>query len=198
MQILRIDSATTGEQSVSRRISQMIADHFSEKHPDATIVTRDLSKNPVPHLDPVTTAAVRTAPDTHEEAVERAYPEQKDVLDEFLGADIVIIGAPMYNFSVPSNLKAWMDRLAVPGVTFGYSEDGPEGKVKDRRVIIASSRGGEYGDDNPMDHQESLLKGFMGFLGIDSVEVIRVEKVGYGEEAIEEGIAAAKKEIASL
>ncbi|ANU08346.1 FMN-dependent NADH-azoreductase [Paraurantiacibacter namhicola] len=198
MQILRIDSATTGEQSVSRRLTGLILDHLTAKNPGADVTSRDLSSNPVPHLDPVTTTANRTAPDTHEEAVERAYPEEKAVLDEFLAADTVVIGAPMYNFSVPSNLKAWMDRLAVPGTTFRFSESGPEGLAGNRRIIVASTRGGEYGEDNPMDHQESLLKTFMGFLGIDNVEIIRVEKIGYGPEAIEEGVAAAREQIAKL
>ena len=198
MQILRIDSATTGEQSISRQLTQLITDHFAAKHPEAAIVSRDLVDNPLPHIDPITTKAIRTPPETHEEAVQAAYPEQRAVLDEFLASDVVVIGAPMYNFSIPSQLKAWLDRLGVPGVTFKYSEKGPEGLAGGRKVVIASARGGTYENGTMAENQESLLQTFFGFIGVDDLTFVRVEKAGFGPEAIEAGFASAKEEIAKL
>ena len=198
MQILRIDSATTGDQSVTRKLTDLITQHFTETHPDAKLVHRDLVDNPLAHIDPITTKALRTPPETHDEAVAAAYPDQRAVLDEFLASDVVIIGAPMYNFSIPSQLKAWMDRLGVPGVTFKYSESGPEGLAGGRKVVIASARGGEYSNDQMAENQESLLKTFMEFIGVDDLHFIRVEKTGFGPDAIKEGMTKAKEQIAKL
>ena len=198
MQILRIDSATTGDQSVTRKLTDLVTEHFTEAHPDAKVIHRDLVENPLAHIDPITTKALRTPPETHDEAVAAAYPDQRAVLDEFLASDVVIIGAPMYNFSIPSQLKAWMDRLGVPGATFKYSEAGPEGLAGGRKVVIASARGGEYSNDQMAENQESLLKTFMEFIGIDDLHFVRVEKTGFGPEAIEEGLAKAKEKIARL
>ena len=144
MQILRIDSSTTGDQSISRKLTDELLAHFTAKHPEAKVVTRDLVAEPLPHIDPITTSAIRTPPETHEEAVAAAYPEQRAVLDEFLASDVVIVGAPMYNFTIPSQLKAWLDRLGVPGVTFKYGANGPEGLAGGRKVVVAYARGGEY------------------------------------------------------
>ena len=198
MQILRIDSSTTGDESISRKLTDELTRHFTTKHPDATVVTRDLVAEPLPHIDPITTKAIRTPPDTHEEAVAAAYPDQRAVLDEFLASDIVIIGAPMYNFSIPSQLKAWIDRLGVPGVTFRYSEDGPEGLAGGRKLVVASARGGEYKNDQMAENQESLLTTFFQFIGIDDLHFLRVEKTGFGPDAIKAGLAAAEEKIATL
>ena len=198
MQILRIDSSPTGDQSISRKLTGELLAHFTAKHPDAKVVTRDLVAEPLPHIDPITTSAIRTPPETHEEAVEAAYPEQKAVLDQFLASDVVIVGAPMYNFSIPSQLKAWLDRLGVPRVTFQYGENGPEGLAGGRKVVVASARGGEYSNDQMAENQESLLSTFFGFIGVDDLHFVRVEKAGYGPDAIAAGMEAAKQEIAAL
>ena len=198
MQILRIDSATTGENSVSRELTDAIAEHFREKHPDAKWVERDFATDPLPHIDRAKTGAIRQPQENQDEAMQAAFPGERAVLDEFLASDIVILGVPMYNFSVPSSIKAWIDRLGVPGVTFKYSEAGPEGLAGGRRVIVASSRGGEYEFDGPAEHQETYLRDFFAFIGIDDVEWIRAEKTGFGPEVREAAIADAKDEIAKL
>lgn len=198
MQILRIDSSTTGDQSISRKLTDELLAHFTARHPDAKVVTRDLVADPLAHIDPITTKAIRTPPETHEEAVAAAYPDQRAVLDEFLASDVVIVGAPMYNFSIPSQLKAWLDRLGVPGVTFSYSAEGPKGLAGGRKVVVASARGGEYSTDQMAENQESLLTTFFGFIGVDDLHFVRVEKAGYGPDAIAAGLAAAKEEIAQL
>ncbi len=198
MQILRIDSATTGDASVSRELTDAIAEHFRAKYPDATWVVRDFATDPLPHLDVAKTGAIRQPQDAHDDAMKAAFPAERAVLDEFLASDIVILGVPMYNFTVPSSIKAWLDRLGVPGVTFGYSEKGPEGLAGGRRVIVASSRGGAYEMGGPAEHQETYLKTFFNFIGIDDVEFIRAEKIGFGPEAKDSAMVAAREEIAKL
>lgn len=198
MQILRIDSATTGENSVSRELTQAIADHFAARHPDAKWVVRDLEADPLPHLTCATTGAIRLPAEAHDEEMAAAFAGERAVLDEFLASDIVILGAPMYNFTIPSQLKAWIDRLGVPGVTFSYSEAGPQGLAGGRRLIVASSRGGAYEMAGPAEHQETYLRDFFSFIGIDDPVFIRAEKIGFGPDARAEAMAAAKEEIARL
>jgi FMN-dependent NADH-azoreductase len=198
MQILRIDSATTGENSVSRELTQAIADHFAARYPDAAWIVRDLEADPLPHLTRATTGAIRLPAEAHDEAMAAAFAAERAVLDEFLASDIVIVGAPMYNFTIPSQLKAWIDRLGVPGVTFSYSEAGPEGLAGGRRLIIASSRGGAYKMDGPAEHQETYLRDFFAFIGIGDPVFIRAEKTGFGPEARAEAMEAAREEIAKL
>ena len=198
MKILRIDSAVTGPESVSRELTQAITDHFRAKYPDAEVVELDYGTNPLPHIDPVTMGAIRFPAERHDAAMQAAHPAERAVLDEFLSSDIVILGAPMYNFTVPSSLKAWLDRLGVPGVTFGYTEAGPHGLAGGRRVIVASSQGGAYELDAPFEHQESFLRDFFAFIGIDDLEFIRATRIGFGPEARETALAAAGVEIARL
>ena len=123
------------------------------------------------------------------------------VLDEFLAADIVVVGAPIYNFGVPSQLKAWIDRLLVAGKTFRHSESGVEGLASGKRVIIASSRGGIYSEGAPAasaEHQETYLRSVFAFIGIPDIEIVRAEGVAIGPEPKAAAIAAAKREIANL
>jgi FMN-dependent NADH-azoreductase len=104
-------------------------------------------------------------------------------MDQFLASDVIVIGAPMYNFSIPSQLKAWIDRIAVAGKTFRYGPNGPEGLAKGKKVVIASARGGAYGDESPADFQEPYLRHVFGFLGISDIEFVRAEGVAHGPEA---------------
>lgn len=198
MQILRIDSASTGDASFSRKLTDRIVARLLAQNPNATVVTRDLTADPLPHIDEVTTRAIRTAPETHDEAAAAAFPAERAVLDEFLASDVVVIGAPMYNFSIPSSLKAWLDRLGVPGVTFRYSEAGPEGLAGGRRVIVASARGGGYEPGSPAEHQESLLRTILEFIGVDDLTFVRAEGMGMGPEAAKAAMESAETGIAAL
>lgn len=198
MRILRIDTSVSGAESASRVLTQAITDHFRARHPDAEITELDFGTNPLPHIDHVTMGAIRFPAERHDEAMKAAFATERAVLDQFLASDIVILGVPMYNFTIPSSLKAWIDRLGVPGVTFGYTEAGPSGFAGGRRVIAALARGGTYEVDAPFEHQESYLRDLFGFLGIDTVEFIRAERIGFGPEAREEALAAARVEIARL
>ncbi len=197
MKILKVDSSTNGGDSVSRELTNMIVEKLKSYNPDADIVTRDLGTEPLAHLNPTTTGAIRMGEDDWTDDMKAAAPAEKAILEEFLSADVVVIGAPMYNFTIPSALKSWIDRLGVPRVTFRYSENGPEGLAGGRKIIVASARGGNYGDDSPMDFQEGLLETFFNFIGIDDITVIRAEGVGM-PEGREKAMASAKEQIAAL
>ena len=178
MTILKIDSSITGEASVSRQLTSAILDQLQAQRPGATIVTRDLAAEPIDHL---TLAAFA---DTQ-------------VLDEFLAADTVVIGAPMYNFGVPSQLKAWIDRIAIAGKTFRYTADGPEGLAGDKRVIVAISRGGFYDTANAFEHVETYLTGVFGFIGV-TPEFVHADGIAVGPEQRDAGIANGLSEIEAL
>lgn len=198
MKILHIDSSTTGQDSVTRELTAAIVSHLVAKAPGAEVERLDLVANPVAHLDEVTTGALRLPPEAQSDAMRAAAPAELAVLQQFMGADVAVIGAPMYNFSVPSQLKAWLDRLGVPGVSFTYSEAGPEGLAGNTRVIIASSQGGMYEAGDPTEHQESLLRVFFGFLGVTDLTIVRADKIGFGPEMRAASVAAAKAAIAAL
>lgn len=198
MNILRIDSAVTGEESVSRQLTQAIVDHFRALDPAASVTELDLAANPLPHIDAVTTGAIRFPAERHDEAMRNAAPAERAVLDQFLAAGVVVIGAPMYNFTIPSQLKAWLDRLGVPGVTFSYSEAGPKGLAGGRKVIVASTQGGAYDLDAPFEHHESYLRDFLAFIGVTDPVFVRAGRIGFGPEARDAAIAAAHQVIAQL
>jgi FMN-dependent NADH-azoreductase len=200
MKLLHIDSSILGSNSVSRLLSAEIVEAQRVRHPGVEVTYRDLGGEPIGHLTGAHLAAAQGA-------VPETAPLREDLasghaaMDEFLAADIIVVGAPMYNFSVPSQLKAWIDRLAVAGTTFRYTEKGSEGLAGGKKVIVASSRGGFHGDGQAtafLDHQESYLRGIFGFLGITDVSFIRAEGVNYGPEYKQKAIDVARGEIAQL
>ena len=182
--LLPVDSSILGAGSVSRRLSAEIVAAEIARHPGAEVIYRDLAAAPVGHLSGAHLAAAGGATPESADLV-RDVTAGQAALAEFLAADIVIVGAPMYNFGVPSQLKAWIDRLAVAGKTFAYSDKGAVGLAGGKRVIVASSRGGFYGPETPiafLDHQESYLRGVFGFFGITDVTFIRAEGLALGAE----------------
>ena len=200
MNILHIDSSILGPGSVSRVLSAEIVAALRVRHPAASVTYRDLEAAPVGHLSGAHLAAAQgAAPEAPSLREDLAVGQA--ALDAFLAADIVVIGAPMYNFGVPSQLKAWIDRLAIAGKTFRYTEKGPEGLAGGKTVIIASSRGGLYGPETPsafLDHQESYLRGIFGFFGITDVRFVRAEGINLGPDKREAAIGAAREEISRL
>lgn len=200
MKLLHIDSSILGQVSVSRTLSAEIAAAQSALHPGIEVSYRDLAAAPVGHLNGAHLAAAQGAVPA-DAATERDIALGEAMLDEFLAADIVVVGAPMYNFSVPSQLKAWIDRLAVAGKTFRYTADGPQGLAGGKKVIIAASRGGFYGagmPTAPLEHQESYLRAVFGFFGITDVTFVRAEGVALGAEARHKAIEAARGEVTRL
>lgn len=200
MKLLHLDSSILGEGSVSRTLSAEVVAAQRAAHSGVDIVYRDLAADPIGHLNgPRLTAMQGVTPS--DASIEADVEKGQAALEEFLAADIVVIGAPMYNFTIPSQLKAWIDRIAVAGKTFRYTEHGPQGLASGKRVIIASSRGGIFGAGSPaavFDHQETYLRALFGFLGITDITFIRAEGVAMGPNARQQAIAAAKAEATRL
>lgn len=194
MKLLHVDSSILGDHSVSRQISAAAVASLRTAIPGLEVVYRDLDATPAPHQSGALLAARGLSPDQRNADQTRDVAHADAVLDEFLAADIVVIGVPMYNFGIPSQLKSWIDHLAVAGKTFRYSEAGVEGLAKGKRVILASSRGGFYGPDSPaasLQHQESYLRGFFGFIGITDVEVVGAEGVNISPDHKQSALEAA-------
>lgn len=197
--ILVLNSSANGAASVSKQLVQDTVGKLRAAHPGAAIVERDLGENPVPHLTSETTPAIRGAEATTAGQKE-AVALSDTLIAELKDADTVVIGAPMYNFGIPSTLKTWFDYVLRAGITFRYSESGPEGLMKGKRAIVILSRAGFYsaGPAQPMDSQEPHLVNLLGFMGITDVTVIRAEKLAFGPEAREQAINDAKAELAKV
>jgi FMN-dependent NADH-azoreductase len=200
MKLLHVDSSILGQGSVSRTLSAEVVAAQRASDPGIEVTYRDLATDPVGHLTGLHLAALQGAAPA-DPVVQRDVAAGRAALDEFLAADIVVVGAPMYNFGIPSQLKAWIDRLAVAGKTFRYTAEGPEGLAGGKKVIVASSRGGFYGPGTPsadMEHQESYLRAVFGFFGITEITFVRAEGVALGAEEREKAIDAARGEVIRL
>jgi FMN-dependent NADH-azoreductase len=190
MKLLHIDSSVLGPRSVSRQVSAAIVDRLRKATPDLTITYRDLTTTPLAHLSGSHLAAAQGA---MPEALQQDLAAGQAVLEEFLATDIVVIGAPMYNFTIPSQLKAWIDRILVAGKTFKYSAQGVQGLAGNKRVIIAISRGGFYGAGTPSaaaEHLETYLHSVFSFIGTNP-EIIVAEGVQIGPEQREKALEGA-------
>ncbi|UPK24339.1 FMN-dependent NADH-azoreductase [Bradyrhizobium sp. 195] len=199
MKLLHIDSSVLGPHSVSRQVSAAIVDRLRQTTPGLDATYRDLTQTPLAHLSGSHLAAAQGAPVPAELAPDLAASAA--ALDEFLAADIVVIGAPMYNFTIPSQLKAWIDRILVAGKTFKYGATGPEGLAGGKRVIVAISRGGYYGAGSPaaaLEHLESYLRGVFGFMGIHDAEFIIADGIQVGPEHREKALTGALQAATSL
>ena len=199
MRLLHVDSSILGQGSVSRDLSADVVATFRGRHPNLAVTRLDLAATPIGHLTAAHLAAAQGAP--VDDALKSDVAIGQRALEEFLAADIVVIGAPMYNLGIPSQLKAWIDRISVAGKTFRYGEHGPVGLCGDKKLIIASSRGGIYSEGSSaavFDHQETYLKVAFGFLSITDITFIRADGVAMSPEARHGAIASAKKESAAM
>ena len=199
MQLLHIDSAITGAQSVSRQLSAQIVEAWKASHPGTQVQYLDLVQDAPAHFTMDAMAPRTGQTDGLSEAQKRENAVSEQLVTQFLAADVVVIGAPFYNFSIPTQLKAWIDRLAQPGRTFRYTANGPEGLAKGKTVIVASSRGGVYSASEggqAMEHQESYLKVVLGFFGITDVRFVRAEGLAMGDAAKAQALATADQAIA--
>ena len=197
--ILILDSAATGAGSISHGLTDGLAATIRRRHPAARIVRRDIGADPIPHLDAATTAAIRGAEAGSDEA-RAAVALSDQLVAELQAADLIVIGAPMYNFGMASTLKAWFDHVLRAGITFRYSEAGPEGLVKGKKAIVIETRGGLYseGPAAAMDSQEPHLRTMLRFMGVEDVTFVRAEKLGFGPEAAAAAIAAATAQLDAL
>jgi FMN-dependent NADH-azoreductase len=200
MKLLHIDSSILGGQSATRELGAAVVKAWRQRNPGLEVHYLDLAREPLSHLSGELLAA-RSGPSPEPRSVElqRDVERSQKIMDDFLAADVLVIGAPMYNFSIPSQLKAWIDRIAVAGKTFRYTESGPEGLAKGKKAIVISARGGMYGAGSPaasLDFQENYLRGVFGFLGITDIEFVRAEGLAHGPSQREQSMTAAHGAIA--
>jgi FMN-dependent NADH-azoreductase len=199
MKLLHIDSSVLGPHSVSRQVSAAIVERLRKATPNLQIVYRDLTSTPLAHLSGSHLAAAQGA--TPEAALLQDLAAGQAVLEEFSAADIVVLGAPMYNFTIPSQLKAWIDRIVVAGKTFKYGAQGAEGLAGNKRVIVAISRGGFYGGGTPAaagEYVETYLRWVFGFIGVKNLELISADGIQVGPEHREKALAGALQAATNL
>lgn len=191
--VLVIRSAATGEASVSNKLINA----YLAAHPEANVVERDLDANPVPHVDSASLAGIgRQAPEGEQFAAARAL--QDELIAEAFAADVIVIGVPLYNFGMPSTLKAWFDYIARAGTTFQYTAEGPEGLIKGKKAILVHTRAGKYDDAAGFPFAVAHTKALLGFVGVTDVTVVTAEGLAFGPEAAEAAISAAVAEISAL
>jgi len=188
VKLLHIDSSILGAGSASRQLTSEIVHRWRSEYPDLEVKYTDLATEELPHFSGKSLAA--------QPSEERA--RDAATLADFLAADVIVIGAPMYNFSIPSQLKAWIDRVTVAGKTFRYTESGPRGLAGGKKVIVALSRGGVYAPNAPGEFAESYLRFLFGFLGIDSVTFVRAEGLALSPEHRRTGINTALTAIGEI
>ena len=193
--ILVLNSSVSSHTSVSRILVEEAVSRLLEAEPGATVVHRDLGAAPIPHLTTTNLAGVRGVPTTDAELAARALSDQ--LIGELRTGDTIVIGAPMYNFSIPTGLRAWFDYVLRAGETFSYSEAGPRGLLGGKRVIVIESRGGLYseGPSQAIAFQEPYLRHLLGFMGLADVAFIRAERIGFGPDAREAALIGAKEKI---
>jgi FMN-dependent NADH-azoreductase len=185
MKVLHIDSSIQGSASATRELTREIVAQLKAARPDARVTYRDLVEQELPHFS----QAALSRSDELEAS------RNTSVLEEFLGADVLVIGVPLYNFSIPSQLKAWFDRILIAGRTFRYTEHGPEGLAGGKQVILAVARGGVYESGSPAEFGESYLRFILGFLGIRDVRVVRAEGLAFSVQHREAALTAARAAI---
>lgn len=180
MKLLHIDSSILGDHSASRTVSREIVARYKKAIPDLKVEHLDLVARELPHL-------------TGHHLAQMQVPESREsqTLADFLAADVVVIGAPMYNFTISTQLKSWIDRVVVAGKTFKYGPNGPEGLVHGKRVIIAISRGGVYPENAPFEHAESYLKVILNYIGVTDVTFVRAEGLALSPEHRQKSLEAA-------
>ncbi|NBC38151.1 FMN-dependent NADH-azoreductase [Novosphingobium sp. FSY-8] len=195
--ILVIRSAATGDASVSNQLIDTYVEAARAANPDVTVTVRDLDANPVPHVTQASLAGIgRAAPEGGQFAAARAL--QDELIAEVFAADTLVIGLPLYNFGMPSTLKAWFDYVARAGTTFQYTAQGPEGLVKDTKAIIAHARAGQYDDASGFPFAVPHVKALLGFVGVTDVQVVTAEGLAFGPDAASAAITAARAQIADL
>ena len=202
MKLLHIDSSALGQNSVSRQLTAQIVAKWKTSHPGTEVDYLDLAANPPSHLS-ADSLGFRMPPGAQEpnETQRRENAVSEALVSQFLAADVIVVGAPLYNFAIPSQLKAWIDRVAQVGRTFKYTEKGPQGLAGGKTVIVASARGGIYSTTEggrALEHQESYLQAIFGFFGVTDIRFVRAEGLAMGEAVKAKAIAAAQLEIRAL
>lgn len=195
--ILVIESSARQQGSVSRELTQQFIANWQAAHPADQVKVRDLAAEPVPHLDATLLGGWMTPSEQQNDAEKAALARSNQLTDELLAADVLVLAAPMYNFAIPSTLKAWLDHVLRAGVTFKYTETGPQGLLTGKRAFVLTARGGIYAG-SALDHQEPYLRQALAFIGIHDVQFIHAEGLNLGAEFSEKGLAQAKAKLAEV
>ncbi len=198
--ILHLNSSVRSAGSVSRQLTAEFIEKLKAAHPGARVIERDLAAQPVPHLSEAMMGAFFTPAEQRSAEQASLVKLSDELVAELQSADVVVVGAPMYNFSVSSTLKSWIDHVARAGVTFKYTETGPVGLVTGKKFYIFTSRGGVYstGPAKVMDFHETYLRGVLGFLGITDVNFVHSEGLAMGEEAVNFALAGSRSAMDAL
>jgi FMN-dependent NADH-azoreductase len=189
MKILQIKSSVFNGNGQSSRLADQFVASLRDQHPGAELVVRDLVADPVPHLDGARVGAFFAKPETRDAAQEAVIDYSDALINELRRADVLVLGLPMYNFGVPSQLKAWFDHLARAGETFKYTEKGPVGLITGKKAYVFAARGGLYGDTHS---QSEFVRQFLGFIGITDVEFVYAEGLAISPESRNNSLAAAE------
>ena len=197
MKILQINSSARSAGANSTRLADAITARLKAANPAAVVELRDLAANPHPVLDEAALGALFTPAEQRSAGQAAVVAEYDALIAELQAHDAIVLGVPMYNFGVPVQLKTWIDAIAKAGVTFRYTESGPEGLIKGKKVYVALARGGIY-RDTPADSQVPYLKGVLGFLGMTDVEFIYAEGLAMGPESADKAFAAAEAAIGAV
>lgn len=198
MKLLHVDSSINGATSVSRGLTRQATEQWLAQHPGTEVEYLDLAVDTPPHFSADAMGFRRPKQGEATQAEQRENALSEKLVSQFLAADVIVVGAPLYNFSIPSQLKAWIDRLAQAGRTFRYTAEGPEGLAKGKTVIAVLSRGGVYSNSDigqAMEHQESYLKTVFGFFGITDIRIVRAEGTDLGAESREAALNTAGGQI---
>ena len=203
MILLHIDTSILGGNSVSRELTALIVNRFTATEPDARVIYRDLVSEEIPHATAATMPSAHPLAGSagHDAPGQTGRSASDAMLQEFLDADTVVLGVPMYNFTIPSQLKAWIDRIVVPGTTFRYGANGPEGLMRNKRVIVAIARGGFYVPETAeasAEHAESYLRLVLGFIGVTAPEFILAEGLSRGEHNKANAVSSARAAVEQL
>lgn len=198
MKLLHLDSSILGDASASRQLSKAVVEAWSVASPGVQVTYRDLASDALSHFSAASLVAAGTPAELRDAAQRHETELAERMLEEFLAADAIVIGAPMYNFAIPSQLKAWIDRIAVAGKTFKYTENGVVGLAGGKTVVIASSAGGVHaGLPSGQAHEDYLVR-MLNFVGIDDIEIVRAEGLAYGDEPRAEAMRGAAQRISEL
>lgn len=198
MKLLHLDSSILGDASASRQLSHAVVEAWQAAEPDVQVIYRDLASDALSHLSAASLVAAGTPAELRDAAQRHEAELSETTLEEFLAADAIVIGAPMYNFALPSQLKAWIDRITVAGKTFSYTENGPQGLAGGKKVVIVSTAGGMHAGQPSGAAHEDYLKFVLGFVGIDDIQVVRAEGLSYGEEPRAAALKAAEQQVGEL
>lgn len=196
-QLLQINASLNLENGQSSRLANRFVEQWKSQHPDHRVTVRDVAAEPVPHLDAARFGAFTTPADQRSAEQQAVVAYSDTLIEELKQADTIVIGLPMYNFGVPSQLKAWIDHVARAGVTFRYTEKGPVGLLTGKKAYILAARGGKYAG-TPRDSQTTYIRDFLNFLGVSEVEFIYAEGLAMGDESRDAALAEANDSIAQM